>query len=63
VFCVNEHEAATLGRALDIDANEPETIGAALARRRGVADSRRRDRPAAGLSAHSLSPLAGRARG
>ncbi len=36
-LCVNEHEAATLGRALDVDANEPEAIGAALARRFGFA--------------------------
>jgi ribokinase len=36
-LCVNEHEAATLGRALAIDANEPEAIGAALARRFGFA--------------------------
>ena len=36
-LCVNEHEAATLGRALAIDASEPEGIGAALARRFGFA--------------------------
>ena len=36
-LCVNEHEAATLGHALAIDASEPEGIGAALARRFGFA--------------------------
>jgi ribokinase len=36
-LCVNEHEAATLGRALAIDANEPEAIGATLAHRFGFA--------------------------
>ena len=36
-LCVNEHEAATLGRVLNVDAVEPEAIGAALSRRFGFA--------------------------
>jgi ribokinase len=36
-LCVNEHEAATLGRELEVEASEPEAIGAELARRFGFA--------------------------
>ncbi len=36
-LCVNEHEATTLGRALQLEATEPEAIAAELARRFGFA--------------------------
>jgi len=36
-LCVNEHEAATLGRELKVEASEPEAIGAEVARRFGFA--------------------------